>query len=231
MMLKLTIKDVLKQKSFGAIAIISGFLLGLVYYFLTLSSAVTHNLTALVVSPQYLAASIGLTLVVAVLGGINIALVVYNIKTQRMNLQKGGSSAIFGGALAAFTPGCPACTTSLTAVLGIVGGLAIFPLQGLELKFVSIAAPMARTKLMIGRLAAMGMIAGVPAIFGAWVGGFVYSPLTAVIFLAIGVGAIFQVIVLIIRWIQNEEGKLSNSSVLAGIAVGMIIMYITSILV
>ena len=65
---------------------------------------------------------------------------VYNIKAQRMNLQKGGSSAIFGGALAAFTPGCPACTTSLTAVLGIVGGLAIFPLQGLELKFVSIAA-------------------------------------------------------------------------------------------
>ena len=140
MMLKLTVRDILRQKSFGTIAIISGFLLGLVYYFLTLSSAVNHNLIALVVSPQYLAASVGLTCIVAILGGINIALVVYNIKTQRMNLQKGGSSAIFGGALAAFTPGCPACTTSLTAVLGIVGGLAIFPLQGLELKFVSIAA-------------------------------------------------------------------------------------------
>jgi len=74
----------------------------------------------------------------------------------------------------------------------------------------AIAAPMARTKLMIGRLAAMGMIAGVPAIFGAWVGGFVYSPFAAVIFLAIGAGAIFQVIVLIMKWIQNEEGKLSN---------------------
>ena len=95
----------------------------------------------------------------------------------------------------------------------------------------AIAAPMARTKLMIGRLAAMGMIAGVPAIFGAWVGGFVYSPFAAVIFLAIGAGAIFQVIVSIMRWIQNEEGKLSNGSVLAGIAVGMMIMYITSILV
>ena len=140
MMLKLTIKDILRQKRFGTIAIISGVLLGLVYYFLTLSSAVNHNLVALVVSTEYLAASIGLTFVVAILGGINIALVVYNIKAQRMNLQRGGSSAIFGGALAAFTPGCPACTTSLTAVLGIVGGLAIFPLQGLELKFVSIAA-------------------------------------------------------------------------------------------
>ena len=101
MMLKLTIRDILRQKSFGAIAIISGFLLGLVYYFLTLSSAVDHNLTALVVSPQYLAASIGLTCAVAVLGGINIALVVYNIKTQRMNLQKGGSSAIFTAIISA----------------------------------------------------------------------------------------------------------------------------------
>jgi hypothetical protein len=141
MMLKLTARDILRQKSFGSIAVISGVLLGLAYYFLTLSSAVNHNLVTLVISTEYLIASIGLTLVVAVLGGINIALVVYNIKTQKtMNLKKGGSSAIFGGALTAFTPGCPACTTSLSAILGIVGGLAIFPLQGLELKFISIAA-------------------------------------------------------------------------------------------
>jgi len=141
MMLKLTVKDILRQKSFGYIAVISGVLLGLTYYFLTLSMVATHFQIDMVVSPGYIAASIGLTFLVAILGGINIALVVYNIKTQKtMNLKKGGSSAIFGGALAAFTPGCPACTTSLTAVLGIVGGLAIFPLQGLELKFISIAA-------------------------------------------------------------------------------------------
>ena len=140
MMLKLTMKDILKQKTFAFIAIASGAILGLVYYFLTLSSVLNHFAMDIATSPEYIAASIGLTFVVAVLGGINIALVVYNIKTQRMKLQKSSSSAIFGGALAAFTPGCPACTTSLTAVLGIVGGLAIFPLQGLELKFISIAA-------------------------------------------------------------------------------------------
>ena len=140
MMLKLTMKDILRQKTFAFIAIASGAILGLVYYFLTLSSVLNHFAMDIAASPEYITASIGLTFVVAVLGGINIALVVYNIKTQRMNLQKGSSSAIFGGALAAFTPGCPACTTSLTAVLGIVGGLAIFPLQGLELKFISITA-------------------------------------------------------------------------------------------
>ena len=140
MMLKLTIKDVLKQKPFGVIGIISGTSLGILYYFLTLEIALTHLTTEIELLPMYMAASITLTAIVAVLAGINIALVAYNIKTQRNKNMKNGTSAILGGALTAFTPGCPACTTSLSAVLGIVGGLAIFPLQGLELKLVSIGA-------------------------------------------------------------------------------------------
>ena len=140
MMLKLTIKDVLKQKPFGMIGIISGMSLGILYYFLTLEMALTHMTTEIELLPIYMTASITLTVIVAVLAGINIALVAYNIKTQRNKNMKNGTSAILGGALTAFTPGCPACTTSLSAVLGIVGGLAIFPLQGLELKLVSIGA-------------------------------------------------------------------------------------------
>ena len=97
---------------------------------------------------------------------------------------------------------------------------------------IAIAAPMSRGKLMIGKLAAMGIIAGSPAIFGAWIGGFVYSPFTSVIFLAIGAGAIFQVIVVIMKWIQEESNQsLSNIAVVSGIAVGMLVMYLTSILV
>jgi len=97
---------------------------------------------------------------------------------------------------------------------------------------IAIAAPMARVKPMIGKLAAMGMIAGTPAIFGAWIGGFSYSPFTAVVFLSIGAGAIFQVVVAIINWIrQDGEKTLSNVAVTSGIAVGMVVMYLTSILV
>ena len=141
MMLKLTIKDILKQRTFGMVGIISGITLGVLYYFLTLEMALTHLSAEIELLPLYMAASIGLTGIVAVLAGINIALVAYNIKTQRnKNMRKSGTSAVLGGALTAFTPGCPACTTSLTAVLGVVGGLAIFPLQGLELKLVSIGA-------------------------------------------------------------------------------------------
>ncbi len=97
---------------------------------------------------------------------------------------------------------------------------------------IAIAAPMSRGKLMLGKLAIMGMIAGTPAIFGAWIGGFAYSPFTSVIFLAIGAGAIFQVILVLMKWIQKEnDGNLSNLSVVSGFALGMLVMYITSILV
>jgi len=96
----------------------------------------------------------------------------------------------------------------------------------------AIAAPMSRGKLMIGKLAAMGIIAGSPAIFGAWIGGFVYSPFTSVIFLGIGAGAIFQVILVILKWIYDEnDQKLSTLAVVLGFAVGMLVMYLTSILV
>ena len=132
--------DILRQRTFGMIAVISGVSLGTVYYFLTLEMGLTHMATEVGLLPMYMTASIILTAVVAVLAGINIALVAYNIKTQRSRNMKNGTSAFLGGALTAFTPGCPACTTSLSAVLGIVGGLAIFPLQGLELKFISIGA-------------------------------------------------------------------------------------------
>ena len=140
MMLKLTMKDILRQRTFGMIAVISGVSLGTVYYFLTLEMGLTHMATEVGLLPMYMAASISLKAVVEVLAGIKIALVAYNIKTQRSRNMKNGTSAFLGGALTAFTPGCPACTTSLSAVLGIVGGLAIFPLQGLELKFISIGA-------------------------------------------------------------------------------------------
>jgi zinc transporter ZupT len=103
---------------------------------------------------------------------------------------------------------------------------------------IAIAAPMSRGKgamtgkSMILKLAALGLIAGSPAIFGAWIGGFVYSPFTSVIFLAVGAGAIFQVIITILRWIREEGDKnLSSGSVTSGFAIGMLIMYLTSILV
>jgi len=97
---------------------------------------------------------------------------------------------------------------------------------------IAIASPLAKGKPMIRLLAGLGLLAGSPAVFGAWIGGFVYSPFTAIIFLSIGAGAIFQVIVILIRWLQDEgDKKLSSAAVVSGLAVGMLVMYLTSILI
>ena len=96
----------------------------------------------------------------------------------------------------------------------------------------AIAAPLSREKNVILKLLGLGLIAGTPAIFGAWVGGFSFSPFSAVIFISIGAGAIFQVIVIILKWIRDEGDKsLSSAAVASGIAVGMLIMYVTSIII
>jgi zinc transporter ZupT len=58
---------------------------------------------------------------------------------------------------------------------------------------------------MIRRLVIMGLIAGVPTIAGTWIGGFLYSPLAAVIFLSVGAGAIFQVVYSLISWISHHQ--------------------------
>lgn len=78
----------------------------------------------------------------------------------------------------------------------------------------------------------MGALAGVPTIFGAWIGGFSYSPTLAVLFLAIGAGAIFQVVYELMRLIQregpDEAGTVMN---LAALTAGLLIMYVTGLFV
>lgn len=129
------ISGVLRTRRYAAIAVSSGAGLGAIYYVLTMSMLPQH---AAVLEPWFVAASVGLTAAVSGLAGVNFALVAYKIARARMARSAGSdSSAILGGAFAAFTPGCPACTAPLAVVLGAVGGLSIFPLQGLELKALS----------------------------------------------------------------------------------------------
>ena len=133
------ISNVLSMKKYALIALISAISLGIIYYFLTMSLLPTHFETVIELSPSYIMTSIGLTIVISALAGINFALMAYKIKRMKMmNSMKSNSSAILGGAFAAFTPGCPACTAPLAVILGAIGGLSLFPMQGLELKFISV---------------------------------------------------------------------------------------------
>jgi zinc transporter, ZIP family len=101
----------------------------------------------------------------------------------------------------------------------------------------AIVAPIAKSggKVSIRKLIVMGLIAGVPTIVGAWIGGFLYSPIAAIIFLAIGAGAIFQVVLSITSWMSSNNSEprkaMLSTSVVAGFTVGMTIMYVTSLLI
>jgi zinc transporter ZupT len=101
----------------------------------------------------------------------------------------------------------------------------------------AIVAPMAKSggKITIRKLVVMGLIAGIPTIVGAWIGGFLYSPIAAIIFLSIGAGAIFQVVYSIITWMSSNTSEprkaMLSTPMIAGFTVGMVIMYATSLLI
>jgi zinc transporter, ZIP family len=99
----------------------------------------------------------------------------------------------------------------------------------------AIVSPLARDRqrVSVGELVKLGLIGGVPTIAGAWLGGFVYSPVWSVLFLAIGVGAIAQVIGQIARQIGRGVAapRFASAAVVSGLFAGFAVMYVTGMLV
>jgi zinc transporter, ZIP family len=96
-----------------------------------------------------------------------------------------------------------------------------------------IAAPIAEGRgVSLGRLALLTMVAGAPAILGAWLGGFVTSDFLGVLFFAAAAGAAFQVVVEVTRYVaRRAPGGLSSPHVLGGFFAGIAVMYVTGLLV
>jgi ZIP family zinc transporter len=95
-----------------------------------------------------------------------------------------------------------------------------------------IIAPVLRDRPTVGRLALMGLIGGAPAILGAWIGGFTPSPFLAVLFLAIGTGAIFEVVYEIGKLIQKDTARESMPlTVFSGVLTGMLLLWVTGLLI
>ena len=99
---------------------------------------------------------------------------------------------------------------------------------------VAIVAPLARERVRIADFIRLGLIGGVPTIGGAWVGGLVYSPVWSVLFLAVGAGAIAQVVLQVSRQMAGGEPLaryLATTPVMSGLFAGFAIMYITGMMV
>jgi zinc transporter, ZIP family len=86
-------------------------------------------------------------------------------------------------------------------------------------------------KISFARLAALALIAGGPAILGAWLGGYVRNDVIGVLFFAAAAGAAFEVVVEVGRWLRaRAPGGLTSGWTLGGFLAGVTIMYVTGLL-
>ena len=98
---------------------------------------------------------------------------------------------------------------------------------------VAVVAPVVRTEFRWSHLVWLGLLAGAPTIVGTLLGAFTYTALWAVLFLAIGAGAVFQVVIEITRHQIRQAGaaSLASGMSVAGFALGLLIMYVTGLFV
>ncbi|HEX5850528.1 MAG TPA: metal transporter [Rubrobacter sp.] len=101
---------------------------------------------------------------------------------------------------------------------------------------VGIAAPVLKEKRpSLAHFGALALLGGGPAIVGTWIGGFAYSNLFSTVFLAIGVGAILQVVYevgrLLMRDSAHSKTPVFSATNLGGLTTGIAIMYVTALLV
>jgi zinc transporter ZupT len=77
-------------------------------------------------------------------------------------------------------------------------------------------------------LIALGALAGVPTIFGAWAGGFAFTPFWAALAFGLAAGAIAQVVWTIGRHLP-EKAKLNSGIGALGFLIGLLFMYVTGL--
>jgi len=95
-----------------------------------------------------------------------------------------------------------------------------------------IVAPVAREGAALRDLVGLGLVAGAPTIAGTWLGGFTYSPVLATLFLALGAGAIFQVVYEVLKlMIADAAQEVATLINVLGFALGLLIMYLTGLFV
>lgn len=95
----------------------------------------------------------------------------------------------------------------------------------------AVVAPVARNRPSLPRLIGLGLLAGGPAIVGAWIGASAFNGSLVAFLLGVGAGAIAQVIVQLAPFIRDEAGRHLYPKSAAGLVAGIGVLYLTSLLV
>jgi zinc transporter ZupT len=95
----------------------------------------------------------------------------------------------------------------------------------------AIVAPLREGSPSLARLLGLGLIAGAPAILGAWIGAAAFDPSLAALLFGVGVGAIARVIVQIAPAMRDGSGRYLHPVSVAGMLAGIAVLYLTGLLV
>nr|MDQ5807897.1 ZIP family metal transporter [Actinomycetota bacterium] len=95
----------------------------------------------------------------------------------------------------------------------------------------AIVSPLATERPGWGRLVVLGLVAGAPAILGAWIGAAAFNASIAAFLFGFGAGAIAQVIVQLVPSLRDDEGRALHPAAVAGLLAGMAVMFATGLLV
>jgi zinc transporter ZupT len=95
----------------------------------------------------------------------------------------------------------------------------------------AIVAPIAHLRPSLRRLAVLGLIAGAPAVLGAWIGAAAFNASMAAFLFGFGAGAIAQVIVQLAPSLRDDEGRTLHPVAVTGLLAGMSLMFATGLLV
>ncbi len=96
---------------------------------------------------------------------------------------------------------------------------------------IAIVAPLARERPSLLQLAALGLLAGSPAVLGAMLGATVDNRELSTFLLGVGVGAIAQVIAQVAPALRDRFGQTLNPATIGGIAAGVLLMYVSGLAV
>jgi ZIP family zinc transporter len=95
----------------------------------------------------------------------------------------------------------------------------------------AIVAPVAHLRPTLGRLALLGLVAGAPAVLGAWIGAAAFNASLAAFLFGFGAGAIVQVIVQLAPSLRDDAGRTLHPAAVAGLLGGMALMFATGLLI
>jgi zinc transporter ZupT len=95
----------------------------------------------------------------------------------------------------------------------------------------AIVAPIAHLRPSLGRLVVLGLIAGAPAVLGAWIGAAAFNASLAAFLFGFGAGAIAQVIVQLAPSLRDDDGRTLHPAAVAGLLGGLGLMFATGLLI